>query len=103
MTTVLVTGSAGLIGSEAARHFHALGWRVFGVDNDMRARFFGPEASTAWMAERLTKTLKNYRHESIDVRDKSGSTRSYARPRPIWPSSSTRRLSRHTIGPPATR
>ena len=69
MSTVLITGSAGLVGSEAARHFHALGWRVVGVDNDMRGRFFGPEASTARMADDLSRTLKDYRHESIDIRD----------------------------------
>jgi CDP-paratose 2-epimerase len=72
MSTVLVTGSAGLIGSESVRHFHANGRRVVGVDNDMRGRFFGPEASTAGMAERLSRTLKEYRHESIDIRDERG-------------------------------
>ena len=69
MSTVLVTGSSGLVGSEAVRHFHELGWRVVGVDNDMRGRFFGPEASTAWMADELKRTLDGYRHEPIDIRD----------------------------------
>ena len=69
MSTALVTGSAGLIGSEAVRHFHGLGWDVCGVDNDMRATFFGPEASTAWMASRLQRDLPRYTHVDADVRD----------------------------------
>lgn len=69
MSTVLVTGSAGLIGSESVRHFHELGWDVFGIDNDMRRVFFGDEASTAWMADRLVRTLPRYRHAAIDIRD----------------------------------
>ena len=46
MRTILVTGSAGLIGSETVQHFAREGARVVGIDNDMRAQFFGPEAST---------------------------------------------------------
>jgi CDP-paratose 2-epimerase len=69
MSTVIVTGSSGLIGSETARHFHELGWDVVGVDNDMRSVFFGREASTAWMASRLDNELANYTHLNIDIRD----------------------------------
>jgi CDP-paratose 2-epimerase len=69
MSTAIVTGSSGLIGSEAVRHFHGLGWDVVGVDNDMRRVFFGPEASTAWMASRLERELANYRHLELDIRD----------------------------------
>jgi CDP-paratose 2-epimerase len=69
MSTVLITGSAGLIGSEAARHFHELGGDVIGIDNDMRGTFFGAEASTAWMAERLSRELPRYRHFPEDIRD----------------------------------
>src|SRR3954468_16472287 len=69
MSTVVVTGSAGLIGSEASRHFHDLGWDVIGVDNDMRSQFFGDEASTTWMADRLVRELPRYRHLAIDIRD----------------------------------
>jgi len=65
----LVTGSAGLIGSETCRRFHAEGFEVVGLDNDMRARFFGPEASTAPTRTRLEKSLKKYRHETIDIRE----------------------------------
>jgi CDP-paratose 2-epimerase len=70
MGIVIVTGSAGLIGSEAARHFAAKGFDVVGIDNDMRAVFFGEEASTACMRDDLTRTLKRYTHRSIDIRDR---------------------------------
>jgi CDP-paratose 2-epimerase len=71
VSVALVTGSGGLIGSEAARHFAALGMHVVGVDNDMRAVFFGDEASTAWNAQRLKDELgDSYTHETIDVRDR---------------------------------
>ncbi len=75
MSTAIVTGSAGLIGSEAARHFHALGWDVFGIDNDLRASFFGAEASTQWMADSLDRDLPRYRHTSIDIRDAEAVTK----------------------------
>src|SRR5215218_7547450 len=54
MSVAVVTGSAGLVGSEAVRHFAGLGLHVVGIDNDMRREFFGPEASTAWNVVRLT-------------------------------------------------
>ncbi len=69
MSTAIVTGSCGLIGSESVHRFHELGWDVIGIDNNMRMRFFGQEASTAWMMEKLSQ-LKGYRHLSIDIRDK---------------------------------
>jgi CDP-paratose 2-epimerase len=69
MSIALVTGSAGLIGSETSKRFHAEGFDVVGIDNDMRARFFGPEASTAGQRQRLEGSLKNYRHEDLDIRD----------------------------------
>src|SRR5256885_2606077 len=69
MSVAIVTGSAGLVGSEAATHFAKLGWDVVGIDNDMRARFFGEEASTRWVRDRLQRQLKNYLHRDIDIRD----------------------------------
>lgn len=65
----LITGSAGLIGSEAARFFSAKGMRVVGVDNDLRRHFFGPEASTAWLRDRLLAELPDYEHHAVDIRD----------------------------------
>ncbi|MBV8984029.1 MAG: NAD-dependent epimerase/dehydratase family protein [Acidimicrobiia bacterium] len=78
MSVVLVTGSAGLIGSETVAHFAGLGHDVVGVDNDMRRVFFGDEASTAWNAERLQRELKNYRHAGIDVRDRDAVEKLFA-------------------------
>jgi CDP-paratose 2-epimerase len=79
MSTVLVTGSGGLVGSETARRFHELGWDVVGIDNDMRARFFGADASTRWMSERLERELPRYRHEEVDVRDAAALERIFRR------------------------
>jgi CDP-paratose 2-epimerase len=69
MRKIIVTGSAGLIGSESARHFAAEGYRVIGIDNDMRSRFFGPEASTQKTRDELVQTLREYEHHDLDIRD----------------------------------
>ena len=78
MSIALVTGSAGLIGSETCQRFHAEGLDVVGLDNDMRARFFGAEASTAPTRTRLEQSLKNYRHEVIDIRDAAAVSAAFA-------------------------
>lgn len=65
----LVTGSAGLIGSESVKFFAEKGFDIVGVDNDMRAYFFGKEASTFWNKQILEKKYKNYKHYNIDIRD----------------------------------
>lgn len=73
MSLVVVTGSGGLIGSSAVRHFAGLGLDVIGIDNDMRAYFFGPDGSTAWNVQTLRDELgRHYRHESLDIRDRDG-------------------------------
>jgi CDP-paratose 2-epimerase len=70
MSIAIVTGSAGLIGSEAARYFAEQGMDVVGVDNDMRRQFFGDEASTLWNRDRLAADLgERYSHVSVDIRD----------------------------------
>jgi CDP-paratose 2-epimerase len=69
MSVILVTGSAGLIGAEAVRFFAAEGFRVVGIDNDMRRVFFGPEASTAWSRRRLEAEVADYRHVDGDIRN----------------------------------
>ncbi len=69
MSVAVITGSAGLIGSEAVRYFAAKGMHVAGIDNDMRKYFFGPEASTEWMRKHLEATVPDYQHFSIDIRD----------------------------------
>jgi CDP-paratose 2-epimerase len=69
MSVAIVTGSSGLIGSETVKFLHAQGFDVVGIDNDMRADFFGPEASVAWNTRRLTATLGRFRHHATDIRD----------------------------------
>ncbi len=70
MTTAIVTGSGGLIGSESVQHFVEAGYDVVGLENDMRARFFGPSASTAHTTERLQRTFgSSFRSLEIDIRD----------------------------------
>jgi CDP-paratose 2-epimerase len=69
---IIVTGSAGLIGSETVKYFAREGYVVVGIDNDMRSRFFGAEASTAKTRDRLVKTVRNYSHHDIDIRNASG-------------------------------
>ena len=69
MTVAIITGSAGLIGSEAVRFFSNIGMQVVGIDNDMRKFFFGEEASTQWNREQLEKEVSNYQHYDVDIRD----------------------------------
>src|SRR5215210_1423244 len=71
MNSVLVTGSSGLIGSEAVAYFDQRGWRVFRVDNNMRADFFGPKGDTTWNLNRLKSATKNFQHNQLDIRDRS--------------------------------
>jgi CDP-paratose 2-epimerase len=78
MNTVIITGSAGLIGSEATRFFHAQGFNVIGIDNDMRAYFFGEGASTQWNQQKLESGLSNYRHYKADIRDYSALEKIFA-------------------------
>jgi CDP-paratose 2-epimerase len=68
---ILVTGSSGLIGSEAAVHFDRHGHAVFGIDNNMRRVFFGPAGDTLWNLERLKNTAKRFTHAAIDIRDRA--------------------------------
>jgi CDP-paratose 2-epimerase len=80
MSVAVVTGSAGLIGSEAVRHFAGLGLDVVGIDNDMRREFFGAEASTAWNVERLTGELgDSYSHYSVDIRNRDELAKIFAK------------------------
>ena len=68
---VLVTGSSGLIGSEAVEHFDRLGHEVTGVDNNMRRVFFGPAGDTLWNLERLKHVTKRFAHAALDIRDRT--------------------------------
>jgi CDP-paratose 2-epimerase len=68
--TVLVTGSSGLIGSEAVEHFDRLGHSVHGIDNNMRRVFFGEPGDTTWNLNRLRRICKNFTHHNVDIRDR---------------------------------
>src|SRR3569832_2127054 len=81
METIIVSGSAGLIGSETVKHFARVGARVVGIDNDMRARFFGPEASTRATRDELIKNLREYEHHNCDIRDADAMNALFARNR----------------------
>lgn len=82
MPTALVTGSGGLIGSEAVSHLVRSGYDVVGIENDMRARFFGPDASTAPTTDRLRAAHPEFRSEELDVRDRERVERLVARHAP---------------------
>jgi CDP-paratose 2-epimerase len=72
MTVAVITGSAGLIGSAAARHFSRIGLEIVGIDNDQRSVFFGSEASTRWNRDRLQSELgDSYVHYETDIRDRA--------------------------------
>ncbi|MDI9866032.1 NAD-dependent epimerase/dehydratase family protein [Flectobacillus longus] len=71
MNIALVTGSAGLIGSEAVSFFSEKFDLVIGIDNNMRQYFFGQEASTAWNRNRLEEQFANYKHYQADIREAS--------------------------------
>jgi CDP-paratose 2-epimerase len=78
MPTAIVTGSGGLIGSESVRRFIEDGWDVVGLENDMRARFFGEEASTAHVTEELRQGYPGFRSLDVDIRDADGVNRAFA-------------------------
>ncbi len=69
MKTVIVAGAAGLVGSESVRFLAGKGFRVIGIDNDMRRYFFGDSASTRWMLDELTGTIPNFENHNADIRD----------------------------------
>lgn len=75
MSKVLITGSAGLIGSEAVEFFCTKGYEVFGIDNNMRQVFFGSDANTTWRKKALQEKYKNYYHFDIDIRNNEAITK----------------------------
>jgi CDP-paratose 2-epimerase len=80
MPTAIVTGSGGLIGSETVIHFAQRGWTVISLDNDMRASFFGAEASTARMTALLAERFPDeFVPEAVDIRDEEGVDRIFSR------------------------
>jgi CDP-paratose 2-epimerase len=78
MSIAVITGSAGLIGAEAARQFAGKGLTIVGIDNDMRRHFFGDDASTRWARNHLESTLPGYRHVEADIRDEDAMRQVFA-------------------------
>ena len=71
MSIVIISGSGGLIGSEAALYFGELGFHIVGIDNDMRRYYFGDKGSTAWNNRHIARALgKGYRHHELDIRNR---------------------------------
>lgn len=71
MSVVVITGSAGLIGSESVKRFAGEGFTVVGIDNDLRQWFFGKQGSTLGNRQKLISSLANYQHHDFDIRDRS--------------------------------
>jgi CDP-paratose 2-epimerase len=69
VSVAIITGSAGLVGSEAVSYFSSLGMDIVGIDNGMRADFFGQEGSTKWVRDQLCANVRGYRHYEADIRD----------------------------------
>src|SRR6476661_5273404 len=69
MPVAIITGAGGLIGSEAVEHFIGEGFDVVGIENDMRASFFGPESSTSHVTQRLVSEHSSFNWENADIRD----------------------------------
>ena len=78
MPVAVVTGSGGLVGSESVRRLVRSGYDVVGVENDMRARFFGPEASTAHVTAALTREYPEFQSLDVDIRDETAVERIFA-------------------------
>lgn len=72
MNNLLVTGSSGLVGSEVVSHFAPAGWRVFGVDSNQRADFFGPDGDTRWNQKRLAETYPAFNPVESDIHNRDG-------------------------------
>jgi CDP-paratose 2-epimerase len=79
---ILITGSCGLVGSEAAQFFARQGFRVTGIDSNHRAIFFGKEGDTSWVLAHLQRRIPDYRHEKLDIRDRESLSALVAELRP---------------------
>jgi CDP-paratose 2-epimerase len=78
MPLAIVTGSGGLVGSDSVRRLVESGWEVVGLENDMRARFFGPEASTSHVTEELVRAYPEFEAIDADIRDEETVRRVFA-------------------------
>ena len=72
MSTIIITGSSGLVGSESVDFFCKKGFDVIGIDNNLRSFFFGKDSSTIWVKKRLLKKHKRFNHYNVDIRNING-------------------------------
>lgn len=79
VSVAVITGAAGLVGSESVRHFSSCGLDVVGIDNDMRRYFFGDSASVESNRNRLEQSVPGYCHHALDIRDQSAVDRLFSR------------------------
>jgi CDP-paratose 2-epimerase len=82
MKRILITGSAGLIGAEAVRYYNRVGYEIIGIDNNMRANFFGPDGDTSWQRAKLQDECRHYKHVDVDIRDREQIMSLFADARP---------------------
>jgi CDP-paratose 2-epimerase len=80
--TALVTGSSGLVGSEAVTFLDARGWEVHGVDNNMRRDLFGDDGDTTSNLDRLRRETRRFEHHAVDIRDRNAIVHLFAEHRP---------------------
>ena len=69
MSVILITGSAGLVGSEASKFFCEKGFEVWGIDNNLRNFFFGKDGDTTQVKNFLVKNYNKYKHFNVDIRN----------------------------------
>src|SRR6202008_1064336 len=79
---ILGTGSSGLIGSEAVEYFAQRGHHIHGLDNNMRADFFGPQGDTTWRLRKIVYSVRNFTHHAVDIRDRAAVADLFAAHRP---------------------
>ena len=72
MSLAIITGSTGLIGSEAVNFFHDKGFEIIGIDNNFRKLFFGKNSSTSWVKSKLLRRNKKFNNLNLDIRNKEG-------------------------------
>lgn len=82
MLRLLVTGSSGLVGSEVVRHFSRQGWKIYGIDNNLRMSFFGPPGDTSRNLAQLKSVCSNFSHFEFDIRDETRLRRCVSELRP---------------------
>jgi len=69
MSIAIITGSNGLVGSEAVNFFYEKGFDIVGIDNNLREFFFGKDGSTNWIKKKIKKNIRNYIHYNTDIRN----------------------------------